>query len=141
VTADLVVRLLAAIDERERRANAEGHYDPDEGGYYACPATRSEPYGDLPFGEDACDCGLAKRRAEALRLCQSHRDIVARFKWAWDRRNTGTPDEVAFRQTYVIAMVDVLADLAKGYGVESSAPQPEVMVFTGTPSKETTDDE
>lgn len=53
--SDMVSRLLAAIQEREDRANAEGHHDPDEGGYYACPATRSEPYGDLPFGEENCD--------------------------------------------------------------------------------------
>lgn len=76
---DLVVRLQATLDETEARANAEGHHDPDEGGYYACPATRSEPLGDLPWGEDACTCGLAKRRADTLRLVQAHRDLIALF--------------------------------------------------------------
>jgi hypothetical protein len=42
------------------------HDDPDEGGYYACPAVRSESLGDLPFGEDECTCGQRLRRQVIL---------------------------------------------------------------------------
>jgi hypothetical protein len=38
------------------------HDDPDEGGYHACPAVRTESLGDLPFGEDECTCGLRLRQ-------------------------------------------------------------------------------
>lgn len=110
--SDVVSRLLAAIDERAAKARDEGHYDPDEGGYYACPATRSEPLGDLPFGEDACDCGLAERRADTLRLCQAHRDIVAEWqKW---RGQCSTE-----RQLGYFGGLDLTIRLvARGYGVE-----------------------
>ena len=119
VDPEVVARLLAAIDEREREYNRCAEELRE--------AARAKVR--LPHTEF-----LRATVGDGLRLCQAHRDIVARFQRAWDRRNTGTPDEVAFRQTYVIAMIDVLADLAKGYGVEPSEPQPETMVFTGTPS-------
>lgn len=58
-----------------------------------------------------------------LRLCRAHRDIVKRFQWAWERRNTGTDDEQALRQMYVIAMIDVLSELARGLGVEEQGSE------------------
>lgn len=42
------------------------HDDLDEGGYHACPAVRTEPLGDLPFGEDECTCGLRLRQHALL---------------------------------------------------------------------------
>lgn len=105
---EVVVRLLAAIDERERKARAAG----------SLQAMWWQP-GGRRNGRNTIREFLTDNAPDSvLRLCQAHRDIVARFQRAWDRRNTGTPDEVAFRQTYVIAMIDVLADLARGYGVE-----------------------
>lgn len=74
--SDIVVFLRARIDEDERRAPAE-HFDIDEGGYYSCPATRDEPYGDLPSGEEHCNCGLAQRRARALQEVAAKRALLA----------------------------------------------------------------
>lgn len=72
----LATWLLAQYDAAERRVQTEEHYSPDDGGYYSCPATRLEPFGDLPFGEDACECGLAHRKAFALADLTAKRRIV-----------------------------------------------------------------
>jgi hypothetical protein len=69
--------LRAQYDADEKRVLAEEHYSPDEGGYYSCPATRSAPTGDLTFGEGACDCGLARRKATALADLAVKRRIMA----------------------------------------------------------------
>jgi hypothetical protein len=133
---DLVERLLAAIQEREDKARAEGHHDPDEGGYYACPATRSEPYGDLPFGEENCDCGLVRRRDEVLRLCQAHRKIIDRHSsqhvhvLAFDGGqfcvDCGTDTSECTRrgvdacETCGMEPCGTLLALAEGYGIEAT---------------------
>lgn len=125
MAGDLVSRLLAAIEEVERRANTQGHRNPDDGGYYSCPAVHTEPYGDLPWGEDACDCGLAERRADALRLCQAHRDIVAAYVEA-QRRVDRWPvtEQTTLRQAYVMArgyaggLRKSVELAARGYGIE-----------------------
>jgi hypothetical protein len=72
---DLVTFLRARLDDRERAAPT-AHVDPDEGGFYACPATRDEPFGDLPYGPDACECRLAERRADVLDDVDSKRRIL-----------------------------------------------------------------
>lgn len=117
MTDDLVVRLLAAIQERQDRAQREGHYNPDGGGYFACPATRSEPFGDLEWGEDACDCGLAKRRDEVLRMCHAHRKIVETYQGA--RFTQECHPEYEENNGYVAALAEVLGWLAEGYGIEA----------------------
>lgn len=56
------VAMRALIDQVERWQ----HDDPDEGGYYACPAVRTEPLGDLPGGPGECMCGLLDRQRAVL---------------------------------------------------------------------------
>jgi hypothetical protein len=68
--------LAARIGEAQERAGEMGHAGA-ESEAYACPATRTEPLGDLPYGESACDCGLAERKTRALRVVAAHREIVA----------------------------------------------------------------
>lgn len=88
---DLIAFYQTRLDEAERRAPNE-HDNPDEEGFYACPATRSKPYGDLPFGEANCDCGLAYRRHMVLADIAAKRAILDGFEsdeanppWqAWD---------------------------------------------------------
>jgi hypothetical protein len=68
--------LAARTDEDEARANAMEHFTVHDDTYLSCPATRTEPYGDLPWGEESCDCGLAPRKARALREVQAKREIL-----------------------------------------------------------------
>jgi hypothetical protein len=72
---DLIAFVKARIGEEDARANTMRH----EGGevWLACPATRTEPLGDLEWGEGACDCGLAVRKARALREVAAKQAILA----------------------------------------------------------------
>lgn len=72
---DLTAWLLNQLAVDETRAQRLEHHNPDEGGYYSCPATRSEPYGDLQYGEENCHCGLVARRRRALAECDTKRRI------------------------------------------------------------------
>lgn len=82
MSGDIMAFLNAQLDADERRANAMGHTDPDEGGFYACPATRPDgyDYGDLPSGEAHCDCGLAERKGKALRRVAAMRRRLERHQ-------------------------------------------------------------
>lgn len=75
---DLVDFLRARLNEDEAAVARLDHYNPDEGGYYACPGTRpsGEPYGDLPSGEEHCDCGLAERRRREELEVEAKRRII-----------------------------------------------------------------
>lgn len=65
---DPIVQFIEAQLAKDDANIAEmSHYNPDDGGYYSCPATRDEPYGDFGFGEENCDCDLAERRGRAQR--------------------------------------------------------------------------
>ena len=76
--SDIAAFLNARIDDDQRAAERMAHQDPDGlASYLACPATRSEPLGDLPFGEENCDCGMPQRRARALREVAAKRAILA----------------------------------------------------------------
>jgi hypothetical protein len=79
---DLAAWLLACVQDDLDEADRWEHDSPDEGGYYSCPATRSEPYGELAYGEENCDCGLAKRRARVLVECDTKRRIIAEYQKA-----------------------------------------------------------
>lgn len=116
--SDVVSGLLAKLDEEEAAANRMGHANPDDGGYYSCPAVHTEPYGDLPWGEDACDCGLKQRRESVLRLCQAHRDIVNAYGGALFTQECHP--EYEGNNGYVRAMRDTLRILARGLGVEET---------------------
>jgi hypothetical protein len=81
VLADVQAKraIIAAISQWQ-------HDDPDDGGFYACPATRTEPLGDLgpeSFGEENCTCGvLARRRQIATLLAQPYADRPG-FRQEW----------------------------------------------------------
>jgi hypothetical protein len=119
VQTDLASRLLAKIDEERRRVEKWTHYDPDEGGYYACPATRSEPYGDLKYGEENCDCGLAERRETALRMHGAHRQIVRDYQSALAAFETAR--KVLLHHGQQQATADTLGHVVRlltdGYGI------------------------
>jgi hypothetical protein len=53
------------------------HFTVHEQPYYSCAGSRTEPYGDLEWGEGACDCRLAERKARALREVEASRLILA----------------------------------------------------------------
>jgi Family of unknown function (DUF6221) len=72
----LIAFLAARTDEDEVRANAMEHFTVHDDTYLSCPATWTEPYGDLPWGEENCDCGLAPRKARALREVQAKRELI-----------------------------------------------------------------
>jgi hypothetical protein len=119
---EVVVRLLAAIDEREAAAR--------EATKWSAPEWTTASSAVLDLGMDDLD-GLipvpaspishhmqANDPASILRLCQSHRDIVARYRHA--RRRSTTAPEAERLQWHVrtIALIDVMDILARGYGIE-----------------------
>lgn len=60
--------LSARLEEVEASAEAMRHWqlEPYEQ-YHACPAARDPEYcGDLEYGEENCDCGLAYNRSRLL---------------------------------------------------------------------------
>lgn len=67
--------IRARLDEEEAGAPSK-HFAIYESEYHSCPASLTEPLGDLPFGEDACDCRLAERRAQALARVAAGRRAV-----------------------------------------------------------------
>jgi hypothetical protein len=74
---DIVAFLKARYDEEERRALAMEHRTVPGEEFYSCPASRTEPLGDLEWGEAFCDCFLAKLKARALREVKAKRAILA----------------------------------------------------------------
>ena len=72
--------VAARLDEEEARANAMEHFIVYDDTYYSCPATRTEPHGDLEWGEEHCDCGLAERKAKRLREIAAMRAVLALHK-------------------------------------------------------------
>lgn len=72
--------LEARTAEAQACAEAMEHYTVYDETYLSCPATRTEPFGDLPWGEKDCDCGLAARKARALRDVEAKRVIVAEYE-------------------------------------------------------------
>lgn len=83
-------RALAEVEAKRHiieQVSRWQHDDPDDGGYYCCPALRTEPLGDLgpeSFGEENCTCGVRARRAKILRLLAlpyaDHPDYLAEWK-------------------------------------------------------------
>lgn len=67
--------IRARLDEEEAGAPSK-HFAIYESEYHSCPASLTEPLGDLPFGENACDCRLAERRAQALARVAAGRRAV-----------------------------------------------------------------
>lgn len=93
MTESLVEWLSAQLDVDQRRAEAWEHDNPDDGGYYACPAVQTEPYGDLPWGEENCDCGLAARRGFTLADIATKRRILAEVVPSIDQMDTKIAEE------------------------------------------------
>jgi hypothetical protein len=80
--------LLARIAEDEARLPTRHREYEDI--YYSCPAARTDPdaRGDLEYGEENCDCGLAAKRKRGLAECEAKRRIVARLcdvEWTGSR--------------------------------------------------------
>jgi hypothetical protein len=64
------------LDEEQARAEAMEHFSVFEQPYYSCAGSRTEPYGDLEWGEEHCDCHLAERKAKRLREIAAMRAVV-----------------------------------------------------------------
>lgn len=101
--ADIRAFVLARLAEEEAEALAEGHDDPDEGGYYACPVAQIAMFGK-PADEEsdgACTCGLERRReatlarVDALRaLAEPHNPVEGAI---WDSNSSGHFGDVCAR--------------------------------------------
>lgn len=72
----LTAFIRARLDEEQARAEAMEHETNYEDGFYSCPAARTEPLGDLEWGEDHCWCMLAERKAKRLREIKAMREIL-----------------------------------------------------------------
>lgn len=86
----IVAFLSARLGEDEARAQAMKHFTVPEQPYYSCAGSRTEPYGDLEWGEAACDCFLAERKARALREVEAKRAILADYERQRDARIAGS---------------------------------------------------
>lgn len=126
---DLIAFVTARLDEAEARANAMQH-DDDSDPWVACPASRTEPLGDLEWGEEACSCGLAKRKARALREVAAKRTVLAWYAEAAEasalfREKLGTGTHMAVAaESYlnVIRVYAALCDDHPDYRVEWAPP-------------------
>lgn len=125
---DLVSRLLAAIDERDTKARAAIAHAGGGTWYVSVKGdgdVRVEDTGSCvalgPYGGGLYDEGphmVANDPDSVLRLCQAHRDIVARYEHARERSTTAPEAERILWHTRAIALIDVMDALARGYGVE-----------------------
>jgi hypothetical protein len=119
MTDDLVARLLAAIQEREDKANEadEDHRTASDSWH-----TRQCGYAQGEF-VDPCECEVPD---QVLRLCQAHRKIIDQYQAAKTR-----PDELLAQRahgSYVLeaeaalkALHAVILALAEGYGFEAAS--------------------
>lgn len=98
---EVVVRLLAAIDEREREYNRCAEELRE--------AARAKVR--LPHTEF-----LRATVGDGLRLCQAHRDIVAEWRQAQDAADRDESDISARIAAFAFMLTIEL--LARGYGVE-----------------------
>lgn len=71
------------IEGDKKRAEGMEHRTNPEDPYYSCPGSRTEPLGDLEWGEDACDCFLAERKAEALAKADAALAILDEHAEGW----------------------------------------------------------
>ena len=90
--------LAARLDEDQARAEAMHHDVNPLDDYYSCPASRTEPLGDLAWGEEHCECGLAMRKGRVLREVAAKRAILALHPIAseeiWTRDDDDHPVKV-----------------------------------------------
>ena len=87
LAADAAKKAVAWLREQVKgdlaRAGAMGHFTVHEQPYYSCPASRTEEEaGDLEWGEEHCDCLLAKRKADAIAQCESQLGVLDEHKMA-----------------------------------------------------------
>jgi hypothetical protein len=88
--------IAARLGEEEAAALAEGHYDPDEGGYFACPVAQIAAFGRPAEDSDGtCTCGLAERREMALARVAALRALVGELSSVLDERSYANADEEA----------------------------------------------
>jgi hypothetical protein len=67
----------ARLDVEQHSAESMEHFTVFEQPYYSCAGSRTEPHGDLEWGEEHCDCFLAERKAKRLREIAVLRSVVA----------------------------------------------------------------
>lgn len=125
MTGDLVSRLLAAIQEREDVANEAGELAL--GGEWFSVVNAGSGAGGVESLKVVVAAGspvefnrhiAVNDPSSVLRLCQSHRDIVARYEHARKRSQTAPEPERLLWHTRAIALIDVMDLVARGYGIE-----------------------
>lgn len=72
--------VVARLDEERARVEAMEHFTVYEQPYYSCAGSRTEPYGDLEWGEEHCDCFLAERKAKRLREIAAMQAVVTAYE-------------------------------------------------------------
>ena len=107
--SDLIAFLTARIDEDEQRALAMKHFTVHEQPYYSCAGSRTEPLGDLEWGEELCDCFVAERRARALREVEAKRKILDALQEAEAALDRGYTDLVRGSQLTLLRACRFLA--------------------------------
>ena len=91
---ELEAFLTRCIGEDQARAEAMTHFQLPENEYLWCPAALTEPLGDLPFGEECCDCHLAERQQRAFREVSAKRRLLEVADNAYYRADHYTHDEI-----------------------------------------------
>lgn len=78
MSTDAAVAWLRAQIEGDRaRAETMAHFTNPGDDFYSCPASLTKPLGDLPWGPEHCQCGLAARQQDALADCEAKLAIIA----------------------------------------------------------------
>lgn len=90
---DMITWLRGMWDVTKRDVTKWRHVTADldvDSEVYACPASRTEPLGDLPWGEEHCTCGLTQRKRSVLARVEAERAIL---EYALMPGETGDLDE------------------------------------------------
>jgi hypothetical protein len=77
VTGDLDTFLAARLDEARHGAEAMEHDRDWDDDYRSCLVARIGTMADKGYTEADCNCGLAERKAQALREVEAKRDLIA----------------------------------------------------------------
>jgi len=77
---ELAAFLDARLDEAQRDAEAMEHDRDWDDDYRSCLAARIGTMADKGYAEADCNCGLAERKARALREVEAKRAILSRYE-------------------------------------------------------------
>jgi hypothetical protein len=103
---DMVGWLRSTVTGDLEKVKGEQHRN-DSSDAYSCPASRTEPIGDLPYGQENCDCGLIARKRDTTARCEAELGIIDDYEQARRKLESG-PDPRAPGSVFLSGRHDAL---------------------------------